>query len=218
MDKIKLLIADDHSIHQHGLCSAFEMEKEILWVKKAKSGHEAVELCKTYFPHVVIMDISMPELNGIEATKRILKENPGIKVIALSMHIEKVYINGMLNAGASGYILKSCSFRELMTGIQTVLDDRTYFCREVKSMIHLEGQVPVSDDSVSVFQLLSGREREVLQLIAEGHKSRSIAQKLNISVKTVDIHRTNLKNKLNIHTIAELTKFAISEGLTSATL
>ncbi|MBU2430898.1 MAG: response regulator transcription factor, partial [Proteobacteria bacterium] len=134
------------------------------------------------------------------------------------MHIEKIYVNGMINAGVSGYVLKSCSFKELLDCISRVLADDSYFCQEINHMVDHHDKNHGADKNISVFSLLSRREIEVLQLIAEGYRSRKIADKLNISVKTVDIHRTHLKEKLNIHTIAQLTKFAISEGVTPAHL
>ena len=216
MKKTKIIIADDHNILQHGLAKSLETEKGFEVVAKANSGLAAIELVNRHLPDLVIMDVSMPHLNGIEATKQILNKNPEIKVIALSMHMEKIYVSGMLKAGASGYILKSCSFKELLTCIKTVLSGKYFFCKEVESIVSGEDYVPLDNKSISVVSLLSEREREVLQLIAEGYKSRAIAQKLHISVKTVDIHRTNLKTKLNIHSIAELTKFAITEGLTTS--
>lgn len=218
MKHVKIMIADDHGILQHGLCESLEKETAFEVVAKADSGHRAIELASLHQPDVVIMDVSMPGLNGMEATKQILAEHPEIKIIALSMHMEKIYVNGMMNAGASGYILKSCSFKELLVCIQAVLSGEHFFCQEVKHLVAVKGGNAVKKGKSSVFSLLSKREREVLQLIAEGHMSRKIAEKLNISVKTVDIHRTNLKTKLNIHSIAELTKFAIAEGLTSSLL
>lgn len=218
MNTYKILIVDDHSILQHGLCSSLEMESEFEIVGMAQSGFDAIKLCDETFPDLVIMDVSMPGLNGMEATKQILIKHPDIKVMALSMHIEKIYVNGMISAGAKGYILKSCSYKELVSGIHTVLLGETFFCDEAKILVDENIHSELGDELVSVFSLLSKRERQVLQLIAEGHKSRTIAQNLKISVKTVDIHRTNLKTKLNIHSIAELTKFAIAEGLTSAML
>jgi len=218
MKKIKIILADDHSIVQHGLCHALEMEKSFQIIAKADSGHSAIELSNRLQPDMVIMDVSMPGLNGMEATKQIIAKNPEIKVIALSMHMEKIYVKGMMNAGASGYILKSCSFKELLKCIHTVLSGEHFFCHEVRHLIAGNEGEYSENNRVSVFSLLSKREREVLQLIAEGHKSRQIAEKLNISIKTIDIHRTNLKTKLNIHSIAELTKFAIAEGLTSSIL
>jgi DNA-binding NarL/FixJ family response regulator len=218
MKKIKIIIADDHGILQHGLANSLQVENIFEVVAKADSGFSAIELADLHKPDMVIMDVSMPRLNGMEATKRILAKNPEIKVIALSMHMEKIYVEGMINAGASGYILKSCSFKELLIGIATVLDGEFFFCQEVRHLVTDGEYVPENNKKVSIFSLLSNREREVLQLIAEGYKSRAIAQKLNISVKTIDIHRTNLKSKLNIHSIAELTKFAIAEGMTTSLL
>lgn len=216
MTLVKLIIADDHSILQHGLCQSLQMEQGFEVIAMADSGRSAIELASQLHPDIIIMDVSMPGLNGMEATRQIVRKNPRIKVIALSMHMEKVYVTGMMNAGASGYILKSCSFKELLKCIRTVLSGESFLCREVKHLVKINGGGPDPGKRVSVFSLLSAREREVLQLIAEGHKSKDIAQKLNISVKTIDIHRTHLKAKLNIHSIAELTKFAIAEGLTSS--
>ena len=187
MKKTKIIIADDHNILQHGLAKSLETEKGFEVVAKANSGLAAIELVNRHLPDLVIMDVSMPHLNGIEATKQILNKNPEIKVIALSMHMEKIYVSGMLKAGASGYILKSCSFKELLTCIKTVLSGKYFFCKEVESIVSGEDYVPLDNKSISVVSLLSEREREVLQLIAEGYKSRAIAQKLHISVKTVDI-------------------------------
>ncbi len=218
MKKIKIIIADDHSILQHGLAKSLEMEKKFEIVAKADSGCAAIEFATRFRPDLVIMDVSMPGLNGMEATKRILTNNSEIKIIALSMHMEKIYVTGMIKAGASGYILKSCSFKELLTCIQIVLSGEYFFCKEVKHLVINNDHAPKNKKKVSVFSLLSERERQVLQLIAEGHSSRTMAEQLDISVKTVDIHRTNLKTKLNIHSIAELTKFAIAEGLTTSFL
>lgn len=218
MKKVKIIIADDHSILQHGLAQSLEKEKKFEIVAKADSGLLAIELASQYLPDLVIMDVSMPGLNGMEATKRILTKNPEIKVIALSMHMEKIYVTGMMKAGASGYILKSCSFKELLTCIEMVMSGEYYFCKEVQHFAMDKEHVSVNNKEFSALSLLSKRERQVLQLIAEGHKSRIIAQKLNLSIKTIDIHRTHLKTKLNIHSIAELTKFAITEGLTTSFL
>lgn len=218
MKKVKIIIADDHSILQHGLGTSLEMEREFKVVAKADSGYSAIEFSNRFKPDIVIMDVSMPGLNGMEATKRILAKNPEIIIVALSMHLEKIYVTGMMDAGASGYILKSCSFKELLTCIRTVLSGEYFFCQEVREFVKGYDGDHNTGQRVSVFSLLSRREREVLQLISEGHKSKKIAQKLNISIKTVDIHRNNLKNKLNIHSIAELTKFAITEGLTTPLL
>ena len=213
--KIKIIIVDDHMIVRHGLCQSFSMEDNFEVIAEADSGRSAVSLALWHCPDIVIMDVSMPDLNGIETTKIILANNSNIKVVALTMHAEKVYVMGMLNAGASGYILKSSSFKELLKCIKTVLSGEIFFCQEVSRLIAGKNDRPVKDIRVSVFSLLSRKERQVLQLVAEGHKSNEIAEKLYISVRTVDVHRVNLKKKLNINNVAELTKFAISEGITS---
>ncbi len=218
MKKVKILLVDDHSILQHGLCSSLEMEESFEIIATADSGYSAIDLVEQHSPDLVIMDISMPGLNGMEATKRILAKEPHIKVIALSMHMEKVYVSGMITAGASGYVLKSCSFKELLKCIRTVLSGDMFFCEEVRHLVDENGGSHFQDSPVTIFSILSKREREVLQLIAEGHKSRKIAEQLSISIKTVDIHRTNIKNKLNISSIAELTKVAIAQGLTTPLL
>ena len=213
--KIKIIIVDDHTIVRHGICQSFSMEDNFEVIAEADSGRSAVSLALWHCPDIVIMDVSMPDLNGIETTKIILANNSNIKVVALTMHAEKVYVMGMLNAGASGYVLKSSSFKELLKCINIVLSGEMFFCQEVSLLIAGKNDRPVKDIRVSVFSLLSRKEREVLQLIAEGHKSNEIAKKLYISVRTVDVHRVNLKKKLNINNVAELTKFAISEGITS---
>ncbi|MBC2705976.1 response regulator transcription factor [Desulfobacula sp.] len=214
--KIKIIIADDHTILRHGICQAFDMEKDFTVIGQADSGRLAVSLALEHCPDIVLMDVSMPDLNGIEATKQILANNSNVKVIALSMYSDKIYVMGMLNAGASGYLLKSCSFKELVNCIHTVLSGELCFCPEVTGHLNTNREgLFVADNKASVFSLLSNREREVLQLIAEGHKTKKIAQKLGINTKTVETHRTNLKNKLNIHSIARLTKLAITEGITS---
>ncbi len=219
MEKIKILIVDDHTILRHGICQAFDMENDFTVIAQTDNGRLAVDLALEHSPDIVLMDVSMPDLNGMEATRQILVNNPDIKVIALSMHSEKVYVMGMLNAGASGYILKSCSFIELVNCIKTVLSGEPCLCMEVADHVLKNGRKrPGKDKNISVFSLLSNKEREVLQLIAEGNQSSKIALKLNISIRTVDVHRLNLKNKLNIHSIAGLTKFAISEGITSSNL
>lgn len=212
---IKIVIADDHQILNNCLANYFKDFENFQIIGWAASGKEAIELACRQYPDIVIMDVSMPDMNGMEATQQICNLNRKIKVIGLSMHAERIYISGMLNAGASGYLLKSCSFNELISAIQTVLDGEQYFCKEAQSILNSVHNHCRIDD---IFSLLSKREREILQLIAEGMKTKDIARKLHISNRTVDIHRSNLKNKLKIYTVAELTKFAISHGITSPSL
>lgn len=214
--KTKLIIVDDHTIVRHGLCKSFSMENDFTIVADTNSGRSAIDLASWHQPDMVLMDISMPDMNGIEATRQILANNSNIKVIALTMHAERIYIMGMLNAGVSGYILKSCSFTQLLQCIKTVLSGEMFFCEEAQHLIMNTKGWPFTNKPISVFSMLSNKEREVLQLIAEGRKSKKIADKLNISVRTVEVHRSHLKKKLDIQSIAELTKFAISQGITSS--
>lgn len=206
--KIKIIVVDDHTIVRHGMCEALDAENDFTVIAQADSGRSAIDLALELCPDIVLMDISMPDLNGMETTRKILADNSNIKIIALTMHSEKVYVRGMLDAGVSGYILKSCSFKELLHCIQTVLSGERCLCQGVAG--HDEDFFTNKKTSI-----LSNKEREVLQLIAEGNRSKGIAQKLNISVRTVDVHRVNIKNKLNIHSVAQLTKFALTEGITS---
>jgi len=164
---------------------------------------------------VVIMDISMPDLNGIDATHQIVTDVPGIKVIALSMHSDKRFVVGMFKAGAAGYLLKDSAFDELEQAVRTVLADQTYLSPKIATVV-IKNYVPqVSTEDISAFSLLSAREREVLQLLAEGKSTKDIASELFLSVKTIETYRQRIMDKLNIHNLADLIKFAIREGLTS---
>ena len=212
---IKILLADDHKIMRDGLRNLIGKQKDMEVIAEADNGRTTVKLACKLAPDVVIMDIGMPDLNGVDATKQIAKEIPGVKVVALSMHSDRRFVSGMLRAGASGYILKDCAFEELAAAVRTVAANRTYLSPEiaeivVEDFIHRATQT----DSDSI-QKLSDREREVAQLLAEGKSTDEIASQLYISVKTVQTHRKNIMEKLGIHSIAELTKFAIREGLTS---
>jgi len=213
--KIKILLVDDHAVVRHGICQALEMEGNYTVVAQANCGQTAVDLALWHAPDIVLMDASMPNFNGIEATREILAQNSNIKIIALSMHSEKIYVLGMMNAGASGYVLKSCSFNIVLESIKTVLSGKLYFCPKIRHLIQDIEAHPFKDQRISAFSLLSNKECLVLQLLAEGHRSREIAKKLEISVRTVEVHRLHLKKKLDLHTVAELTKFAVNEGLTS---
>jgi len=213
--KIKILLVDDHAVVRHGIWQALEMEDSFTVVAEANCGQTAVDLALWHAPDIVLMDVSMPNFNGIEATRDILAQNPNIKIIALSMHSEKIYVLGMLNAGVSGYVLKSCSFNIVLESIKTVLSGKSYFCPKIIPLIQDIDAHPFKNPRISVFSLLSSKERQVLQLLAEGHRSKEIAKKLEVSVRTIDVHRLHLMKKLDLHTVAELTKFAVNEGLTS---
>jgi len=216
---IRILIADDHKIVCEGLKALLEAQPDMEIVAQAENGREAVKFAQKQKPDMVIMDVAMPDLNGLEAVRQILSTHPHIKVIALSMHADRRYVTGMLSAGASGYILKHCAFEELVHAIRVVLSNQVYLSPTiagivVKELAQSKASRPRQSTSSSN-QALTPREREVLQLIAEGHSAREIAQRLHLSVKTIETHRRQMMEKLEIRSIADLTKFAIREGLTT---
>lgn len=211
---LKIMLVDDHAILRHGLRNSFESGGDLV-VAEASNGREAIEMAALHFPQVVLMDINMPDLNGVDATRRILEKNPSIKIIGLSMYSDPPYVMGMLDAGASGFLLKTCSFNEVQTAISDIMEGRTYLCSEVTSVVVANALNPELKRRDSLLEVMTSRDREVLQLIAEGRTSTEIARILKISKRTVDNHRANLMEKLDIHTVAGLTKFALREGITS---
>jgi DNA-binding NarL/FixJ family response regulator len=213
--KAKIIIADDHQIVRQGLATLLAKEADMEVVAEAENGRQAVQLVKDLAPQVVIMDVNMPDLNGIDATRQILSHNPETKIIALSMHADRRFVVNMLKAGASGYLLKDCAFEELASAIRLVLANKTYLSPGVSDIVIKDYVQGLSTPRSSAFSVLTAREREVLQLMAEGKPTSQIAELLHISVKTVETHRQQVMHKLGIHSIAELTKYAIREGLTS---
>ena len=211
---IRIILADDHAVLRHGLSKAFQGEKDIEIVAQAKDGRTTVELTRELSPDVIIMDIGMPDLNGIEATRQITKELPKTKVIALSMHSSKNFIIEMFKAGASGYLLKDCEYDELVNAIRLVAANKTYISPSISDVVVESSLNSTAEKKGSAFSILTTREREVLQLLTEGNTTTQIARRLHISTKTVEVHRLNLMNKLKIDSIAQLTKYAIQEGLT----
>jgi DNA-binding NarL/FixJ family response regulator len=211
---IKVLIVDDHQIIREGLRVMLEKEHDITIVGEAEDGRMAEHMARELAPDVIIMDVAMPDLNGIEATRQITDTLSGVKVIALSMHDDRRFVLNMLKAGAAGYILKDDAFKSLSKAIRTVMVNKSYLSDPIAAMLDNHGFTsshgPKSTDS----QLLSGREREVLQLVAEGKTSNQIGEELHISAKTVETHRQQVMCKLNIKNVAELTKYAVREGLT----
>ena len=211
---IRIILADDHTVLRHGLVKSFQNEKDMEVIAQAKDGYSTVELVKQLYPDVVIMDIGMPDLNGIEATRQITKAFPQTKVVALSMHSGRNFIIEMFKAGASGYLLKDCEFDELVNAVRLVVAGKTYISPSISDVV-VENYVrnfPEKKDSA--FSVLTKREREVLQLLTEGKTTKQIAKRLHISAKTVEVHRLNMMSKLKIDSIAQLTKYAIQEGLT----
>ena len=214
----RIILADDHTIVRHGLRKLLEQEANTEVVAETKDGHSTVELVRELSPDLVIMDIGMPDLNGIDATRQITRDFPQVKVIGLSMHSGKKFVVEMLKAGASGYLLKDCALEELTNAIKTVTAGKIYLSPAITDVV-VENYVRNSTEKErSAFSLLSQREREVLQLMAEGKTTKQIALQLHISPKTVEGHRLRLMDKLNIDNIANLTKYAIQEGLTSPEL
>lgn len=215
---IRIVLADDHALLRQGVRSLIENESDMEVIGEANDGREVVSLCKQMCPDLVVMDIGMPHLNGIEATRKIRTEDDSIKVLALSMHDDKRYAAGMLAAGASGYLLKDCVYDELVEGIRKVARGGTYLSPSIQGIIlgdYVDRMSDARGEQPSAFSVLTEREREVLQLVAEGRTTKEIAGALYISVKTVETHRQNIMEKTGLHNVAELTKYAIREGLTS---
>jgi two-component system, NarL family, response regulator NreC len=215
MKKIRVLLADDHKIVRDGLKALVDRCEDMEVVAEAENGRNAVSLARKYKPEIVVMDISMPDLNGIDATRQVLQEVKGVKVIALSMHSDRQYVDGALRAGVSGYLLKDCAADELIQSIRAVLSDKICLSPMITGFLVNDYLQPAKEQVLADRNELSAREREVLQLIAEGRSTKAIADTLHISVKTVETHRKNIMEKADLHTVAELTKFAIRHGLTS---
>ena len=214
--KIRLIIADDHQLMREGLRSLIDKNDAMVLVGEAENGHETVRLATEKAPHIVIMDIAMPDLNGIEAARQILAENPNIKVIALSGHQKKEFVQQMLGAGASAYVLKTRAYEELERAVEEVMAGRKFLSPDVAAgVVDAFVELSSSTETPSAFIMLTDREREVLQLISEGSATKEIAEVLGVSVKTVETHRRNIMEKLDLHSVAELTKYAIREGVTS---
>jgi two-component system response regulator NreC len=213
---IRVLIADDHKIMLAGLRSILEKQTDFEVVGEADNGRKAVQMAQEKKPDVVVMDVSMPDLNGIEATKQIIGSLPETRVIALSMHSDKRLVMGMLRAGASGYLLKDCASQELANAIVQVARGKKYLSPEITGVAINDFLLGGSSEEVAIAaSQLSPREREVLQLIAEGWSTKQIASHLYVSIKTIETHRRQIMKKLDLHSIADLTKYAIREGLTS---
>lgn len=213
---IRVMLVDDHQIVREGLRSLLASREGVQVIGEAGDGRAAITLSQELRPDVVVMDIGMPDLNGIEATRRIRADQPRVKVVALSMHSDRRFLTEALKAGASGYLLKDSAFDELEVAIRAVHAGQTYLSPRITDAV-VEGYLRQrsTPEEPSVFAVLSPREREVLQLVAEGHATKQIASSLHVSVKTVETHRRQIMNKLSIHSVAELTKYAIREGLSS---
>jgi len=210
---MRILLVDDHRMMREGLRAILEKNDAISVVGEAASGREAVRLAQEKRPDVVVMDVAMPDMNGIEATRAIRAARPETKVVALSNHADRRYVQAILDAGASGYVLKANAYDELLRAVEAAARGRKYLCAEVTTDV-IESALQRGTPG-SVYELLGAREREVLQLLAEGLTSSQIAQRMGVSTSTIETHRRNVMRKLDLHSVAELTKYAIREGVTS---
>ena len=212
--KYRIVLADDHILFREGLRSLLMNINDVEVVGESGNGREAVALCRELRPDLVIMDVAMPELNGIEAARKIKDENPEARIIALSMHSSKRFVLDMLQAGAMAYILKNAAFKELAAALSAVKLGRAYLSPAVASVVVEKIAAPRGGETDGP-GLLTPREREILQLLAEGKKVTEIGDKLHVSAKTVQTHRRNIMGKLKVKSLPELTKFAIQHGLTT---
>ena len=209
MKRIRILLADDHAVVRQGFKMILSAEKDMEIVGEAGNGREAVEQAEQLRPDIVVMDVAMPELNGIEATRRLAASMPHTRVIALSMHKDSVYVREVLRAGARGYLLKDSGAGDLVSAIRAVASGESYLSPAVSNAVLDDYRRHVTNP----IDLLTSREREVLQMLAEGKTNKEIAVVLNLSVYTVDAHRGRIMEKLNVHSINELVRFAVRNGL-----
>jgi DNA-binding NarL/FixJ family response regulator len=215
---IRVLLADDHRMVRDGLRALIQSEDDLQVVAEAEDGRTAVTLAGELSPDVVVMDISMPDLNGIDATRQIKSHDPAVSVVALTAHADPRMVSSILGAGASGYLPKDAAFEELAVAIRTVVAKKVYLSPQVAGTVvqqYVGRPNPGGSGNVGPFQALTPREREVLQLMAEGKATKEIAAALHVSVKTVETHRRQMMDKLDLQSVAEVTKYALREGLTS---
>jgi two-component system response regulator NreC len=206
---IRVLLADDHSLVRQGFRRILENQADMTVVGEASDGHLAVQMTESLRPDILVMDVTMPRLNGIEATRQVAKSNPQTKVVALSMQKDGVYVREMLKAGARGYLLKECTESDLVSAIREVAQGKAWLSPDVSSAVIEDYRKHVTEP----IDLLSPREREVLQMIAEGRTNKEIAAVLHLSIYTVEAHRGRIMEKLNLHTGTELVRFAIRHGV-----
>ena len=213
---VKVLIVDDHEIMREGMSALLHKYSEFEMVGQAADGRQAMEMVSRLKPDVVIMDVGMPNLNGVDATKQLRALYPDLKIMALSTHSDGSVVAKMIKAGASGYMLKESAFDELVEGLNTLLEGKTFLCNKISKVVFSEYVGMVTNPKAKNGDGLTSREREVLQLVAEGSTTKEIAAVLKLSTKTIYSHREHIMEKLEIRNIAGLTKYAIREGLTSS--
>ncbi|MHC4532965.1 MAG: response regulator [Planctomycetota bacterium] len=211
---VRVLMVDDHKIVRQGLCSLINNEAGMEVLGEAGNGRTAIKLANELKPDVIVMDVNMPGMDGIDAARRIINDVPDVKIVALSMYPKKSFVVGMLKAGALSYILKDAAFDELVKAINIVMTGNTYLCPQATNII-VDDYIHDPYGNTSVDKLLTSREIKILKLLAEGKQSKEIAILLNLSVKTIDACRRRIMQKLNVESIADLVKYAIREGLVS---
>jgi two-component system response regulator NreC len=212
---MKILLVDDHEIMREGICALLRKHPEMEVIGQAADGRTAVDMVRQLQPDVVVMDIGMPNLNGIEAARQMTAENPHLKIMALSTHSDGSVVTKMIKAGATGYMLKESAFSELLDGLRTMAEGKTYLCSKISKVVFADYINLLTNPRTETVDGLTCREREVLQLVAEGHTTKDIAKALHLSPKTVDSHREHIMEKLGVRNVASLTKYAIREGLTT---
>jgi DNA-binding NarL/FixJ family response regulator len=212
---IKVLLVDDHTIMRQGLKSLLKNEADFEVIAEAANGLEAVRLAREFTPDVIVMDMTMPEMNGIEASRQILEENPAIRIIILSMVLDRTCVAEALKSGATGYVLKDCASDELVAAIRTAMGGFPYLCREVTALVIKDFTLDADERPSGYQSPLSKRELDVLRLISDGKNSKEMAFHFGVSVKTIEAQRMNIMKKLNLYSVAKLTKYALREGLTS---
>jgi DNA-binding NarL/FixJ family response regulator len=218
MKKIKIVLADDHKIVRDGLKHLLNSAFGIEVVGEASNGRELLDLIGELNPDVVVVDISMPILNGVEATRKITELYPRVRIVVLSMHSERYFVENVFNAGAISYVLKDSAFSELIQAVESAYVKKAYFSSGISNLIlrkflSVEEAVDSEEGGEKLFQKLSGREREIIQLISEGKNTKEMAHLLHLSTKTIETHRRNIMNKINCRGVADLTRFAIKEGI-----
>ena len=216
MKKVRILLADDHTVMRAGLRALLERQPNLEVVGEGENGRQTVELAVSLRPDVVVMDVGMPVLNGIEATKTIVTQRPATAVVILSVHADESYIMRALKAGARGYLLKDSAATDLISAIQAVSQGKSFFSSKIRLILAEDYARAIKKKGVAdSYELLTPRECEILQLLAEGKTNKEVATSLNISVYTAETHRGNILQKLNLHSSAELVLYAVRKGIIS---